>query len=343
MAVVNITGLQREAKNYQKDFRVLPYAILIDVLKILGISLLEVNYKDTIVVEQRKGGVAKPYVAGTLDYITEIAKLSESDLITVKAYAALKDDIESYRAKNVLFDASANKVNNQDKKHPLERDIIAKKVITVAEDIIDALFPSNRNTADKTPMGMVDGFDTIISDAITATDISLAKGNLVNSGALDAPVDGADTTAYDNLITWLRKADEKAKDKPLILRIPPVQLLNVQDALQNKLAVKAVEFEDVLKHIQFRSGLSKLSIASHYCLGTGERMHLTTPGNFDLGMNTFGDIDFVQVRNIFEDPNLVQFWMQWHIGMRITNLHKREFMVNEGVPVANSLSGDYTA
>ncbi len=348
MAAVNITGLAREAKNYQKDFRMLPYAVLINALKVLFISMLEVNYKDTIIVEQRRGGIAKPYVAGTIDYAGEISKLIESDLVTVQAYAALKDDIQTYRDKNVLFDAAANKLDNKTKKHPLERQIISKKVITVGEDIIDALFHSTRNEADKSPMGMVDGYDTIITEAITATDISLAKGNLVNTGdglgdvGLNAPVDGNDTLAFDNLIKWLRKYDEKAKNYPAILRIPPATLLNVQDALQNKLSQKTVEFEDLLKHIQFRSGIPKLSIASHYALGTGDRLHITTPDNFDLGMNTLSDIDFVQVRNPYEDPNLVQFWMQWQIGMRITNLHKRAFMVNEGTPTANALSGDYT-
>ena len=347
MAAVNITGLQREAKNYQKDWKTLPYALLIPVLKQLFISLLEVDYKDTIIVEQRKGGISKPYVSGTIDYISEINKLTESDLITVMAYAALKDDIQSYRDKKVLFDAAANKVNNKTKKHPLERQIVTKKVITVAEDIIDALFFAKRDEADKSPLGMVDGFDTIIDDGITANNISIANKNLVNTGngvddvGLGAPADNNDTSAFENLIKWLRNYDEKMKSKPSILRIPPATLLNVQDALQNKLSQKSVEFEDLLKHIQFRSGIPQLSISSHYCLGTGDRISITTPDNFDLGMNTLSDLDFVQVRNPYEDPNLVQFWMQWHIGMRIRSFHPRGFMVNEGTPVGNALSGDY--
>lgn len=444
MPAVNIESLQREAKNYQKDFRLLPYALLIDVLKEIKVSLLEVDYKDTIIVKERKGGITAPYVAGTVDNTAEISKLLESDLVTELAYASIKDNITNYRDKKVLYDAASNKVNNKTKKHPLERDIIADIVKTTAEDVIDAIFNAKRDTADKSPLGMFDGYETKISDAIAASEISEAKGNLVNTGngiddvglgcplaigyvelltggsgsvdtvkvngiellseavafdtdlpttaaavaanitaktgtAYKASSDGnlikivtldnglsqdgfevkstattittkdtnmvaeSNTKAFDNLIAWLRHVDPKMKNKPLILRITPNVLLEVQDALENKLAQKSIEFEDLLKHIQFRAGLSKLSIVSHYCMGTGNRIHLTTPDNFDFGMNTLSDVDFVQVRNIYEDPNFVQFWMQFGIGTRIVSLHKRVFMTNEGTPIANSLSGDYSA
>ena len=69
---------------------------------------------------------------------------------------------------------------------------------------------------------------------------------------------------------------------------------------------------------------------------------LTQPGNLDLGMNTFGDAGFVQVRSPFEDPNEVQFWNQFEIGMRIKNLNKNGFMISDGSVTGNELSGDYT-
>jgi len=48
------------------------------------------------------------------------------------------------------------------------------------------------------------------------------------------------------------------------------------------------------------------------------------------------------VRNPWEDPNLVQFWLQFDAGARINSVHPYKFIVNEGTPAANSLSGDYT-
>jgi hypothetical protein len=59
-------------------------------------------------------------------------------------------------------------------------------------------------------------------------------------------------------------------------------------------------------------------------------------------MDTLGDEAFVQVRNPYEDPNLVQFWIQGKYGTRIRELHEKAFQINEGSPVANTLSGDYS-
>ena len=77
-------------------------------------------------------------------------------------------------------------------------------------------------------------------------------------------------------------------------------------------------------------------------MGTGQRIILTAPGNFDFGMDTLGDETFVQVRNPYEDPNLVQFWIQGKYGTRIRSIHEKVFQVNEGTPVGLQLSGDYS-
>jgi hypothetical protein len=116
----------------------------------------------------------------------------------------------------------------------------------------------------------------------------------------------------------------------------------VKDALENKkTSYKDVSFANVQSQLQEDCMLPKLQIVSHYALGIGDRLILTEPGNLDLGMNTFSDAGFVQVRAPYEDPNEVQFWMQWEIGMRIKNINKRGFMVSDGSVLSNPLSGDY--
>jgi hypothetical protein len=118
----------------------------------------------------------------------------------------------------------------------------------------------------------------------------------------------------------------------------------VKDALENKkTSYKDVTFANVLTQLKEDCALPNLQIVSHYALGTGTRLMLTEPGNLDLGMNSFSDVGFVQVRDPFEDANLVQFWMQFEIGMRIKKLHKRGFMVSNGTVTSNPLSGDYSS
>lgn len=343
MDAVNITGLQRAAQTYQKDFMLLPYALLIPVLQELKISMLEVNNKDIVIVKERAGGAARPYVAGANTYKNEISRLIERELQTYRAVAPIKDNITNYSTKQVLFDASKNKVNNQSKQHPLERDIIADIITTVGEDIIDCLFHAVRNVADQTPQGMANGFYTLADALIVAGEISTPKGNLVACGDLTAPANATDLTAFNSLRDWLRNIDPKWRQKNAVLYIPYSALINVKDSLENKkTSYKDVTFASLLTQLQEDCGIPNLQMVSHYCLGIGDRLMLTEPGNLDLGMNTFGDAGFVQVRSPFEDPNEIQFWNQFEIGMRIKNLNKRGFMISDGSVTGNELSGDYT-
>jgi len=342
MSVVNITSLQRAAEKYQKDFMLLPYAMLIPTLKELKLNMLEVDNKDIVIVKERAGGAARPYVAGAPNYKGEISRLLERELQTYTAIAPIKDNITNYKTKRVLYDASKDKVNNKTKQHPLERDIIADVITTVGEDIVDCLFHATRDVADQTPQGMANGYHTIIDTLVAAGAITQAKGNLVNCASLAAPADESDLTAFNSLKAWLRNIDHKWRNKNVVLYIPYDSMYHVKDALENKkTSYKDVTFANVLTQLREDCGIPKLQIVSHYALGEGDRLMLTEPGNFDLGMNTFSDVGFVQVRDPFEDANEIQFWNQFDIGMRIKNLNKRGFMISDGSVTSNPLSGDY--
>jgi hypothetical protein len=343
MSVVNISGLTKAAEKFNPDFQVLPYAVLLPEMANLGIRMISVKYKDTLIEKLRAGGISKPYDVNETIIYSNIAKMQERSLVVETSYAAIKDNIRNYREKQVLFDPTANAVNNQTKKNPLEKEIIGAQIITVGEDIIDALFPAARNISDKSPLGMFNGFDTIIDAAIVSGEIAIAEKNLINSGSFTAPADETDTDAFDALVAWLRKASVKfALNQACVLRIPIGLYNNCSDALGNKIRYKNVEFADFVRHLQDKANMPKLQVIKHYALGTGTRITLQVAGNMDLGMNTLGDEQFVQVRTPWEDPNLVQYWMQFDLGARINSLHPFKFITNEGTPVANSVSGDYT-
>ena len=134
---------------------------------------------------------------------------------------------------------------------------------------------------------MADGYNTIIDSLVAAGEIASAKGNLVACGDLTAPVDENDLTAFNSLKAWLRNIDHKWRNKNVVLYIPFDTLYNVKDALENKkTSYKYVTFASLLTQLREDCGIPKLQMVSHYCLGTGDRLTLTQPGNFDLGMNT---------------------------------------------------------
>lgn len=343
MTAINVASLQRAAEKYNPVLQTLPFMMLQQTLSALQINQMEIAAKDILMQFQRKSGIAKPYNADSaIGYNTELGKIIERPLEVKTSYAALKEHIAAYKDSKLILNAVEDqKVDNQLKKHPLEVQYIGAKIKTIGEDIIDYLFHGTYNGSGTTPADMFDGYNTLIAAEIVSGAIAAGYDNLATTGALNTPVNN-DTLAWDALVAFIRSAHPQLR-KNAVLYITDSALFAAIDALGNKLTYKGVmEFDVFLGHLQGTTK-SKLQIVSDPALGTGSRLMLTTPRNLDFGMNTKSDVDFVQVRNPFEDPNIVQFWSQWDAGCRIRSIHAKEFLVNEQTATALPLSGDYVS
>lgn len=346
MASINIASLTLAAQKYQAQLQTLPFMILEPVAKELGINILEVNYKDTRTEYQRKGNLSRPYASGddpdTLA-VSEIGKAVERDLVVETSVLPLVENIRNYREKKIVS-LGDNKVDNQSKKHPQEKLILESVIKTASEDIITCLYPGIRDSSNKSPIAMFDGFDECVNTDIAAGEIAAAKGNYIELGAdpFAAPTSETDYTAYANLLIFLR-ASNKFLRKNGVLYLPDTVLFNIMQALGNKLKYKDVFAADAfLTYLRGEADARNLQIVSHECMGTGDRISLMERGNMDLGLSTVNDHQFVQVRNIYTDPNLVQYWMQWDAGFRINSVQAKKFAVSDGTPVADiTLSGEY--
>lgn len=339
MATITVDDLTRLAVKYQKDIKMLPYAVIAKVLAEHGITLFPgVQNEDIIISFLRKQGIAKPYFPGLTIENSDIGKIEQSKLKVEKAYASVTDNIWNYVEK-IMVSPDEMLGKNKSKKHPFEVKTMMAIIITFAEDILDALFNAERNEADNSPMGLFDGFETKVNKAIVAGKIAAGLGNQVDSGTFPAPLDESDFIAYTRLRDWLRQANPYLLRKGNLL-LPRVVARNCRDALKNKTKQKAATFIDFLEYLNDDID-GNLSMTRSMFMGTGERIYLTAPGNMDFGMNTLGDEKYVQVRNISKDPNEVNYWIQADYGTRWRSFHKKVFMTNTGSLTANALSGDY--
>lgn len=340
--IVNLEGLQREAKNWQNVLRLLPYITMEEVLSKLRITTLEMTQKEDIAITfLRKRGVIRPY-DGNINHNSEVGKPIESSLKLETAYCSMKDNILNYKDKKVLSNAG-EKIDNQTKKHPLEKLILESAVKTWSEDVIDGLFPAKRDTSDQSPLGAFNGYDTIMDNLVTAGEISEVKKNLVSSGEIAEPTSESDVTALTRIIDWFKALNPSMRRGELIWYAPDGVVLNVLAALENKLKyTKDPDVNELAAYIQKKTLISRLTIITDPCLGSGDRFFVTRPGNLEFGMNSKGDNTFLQVRNPWEDPNLVQYYMQADFGTRILIWDQKEFCMNEGTPASLLLSGDYS-
>lgn len=339
---VNVEGLTRASIQYDPILRMLPYNELKARLAAMGFRFISSDKELREVEMQRKGSITQPYVPGaTVEYAEETMKLREAILKPEWGKTAIKENIMNYEDVNVISNSPEN-VDPVTKKHPLELTIIQNVIKTVNEDILDALYHAERDTTDKSPFGLFDGINSIIDTEIAAGDLATGYGNVYNTGAIVAPASATDTAAWDQLVAFMRSADRFLRRNG-ILKLTPKVYFYCSDALKNKLKVNDVVpvslFMQMLTTETDSAATLKLSVEDE--MGTGDRIILTVPDNFDFSLWTESAGNFVQVRTPFEDPNDVQFWMQFKAGERIRSIHKKSFMINNGTAVASQMSGDY--
>lgn len=336
--VINIDELKRYAKTYDGVLRVLPFFSLQEFAQRMRLNVIEVRDEDVLVNFRRKAGNTGPYKAGaSIDYPDEIGKIVEMSLKPELTVSRIKDNIQNYKEKRVISNAG-EPVDHVSKRHPLEKTVIDNMVISHTEDVIFSAFFAERNEGVYSPLTAFTGFFPWIDHFKTTSDISLANQNLVPTGEFGSN-DGVDD--YDRLVNFLRAAHPMLKRGAVLYYSSSVELV-CKEALRKKTsAFKRPTSEEFWEAVKDDAKFPMLQPVTHEAYGTGSALILAKPGMLDLGVNTRRASQFVQVRDIFEDPNDVQFWLQSAYGTRFQDVHRKVFQVNECTNQGVDLAGDY--
>ena len=336
--VINIDELKRYAKTYDGVLRVLPFFSLQEFAQRMRLNVIEVRDEDVLVNFRRKAGNTGPYKAGaSISYPDEIGKIVEMSLKPELTVSRIKDNIQNYKEKRVISNAG-EPVDHVSKRHPLEKTVIDNMVISHTEDVIFSAFFAERNEEVYSPLTAFTGFFPWIDHFKTTSDISLANQNLVPTGEFGSN-DGVDD--YDRLVQFLRAAHPMLKRGAVLYYSSSVELV-CKEALRKKTsAFKRPTSEEFWEAVKDDANFPMLQPVSHEAYGTGSALILVKPGMLDLGVNTRRASQFVQVRDIFEDPNDVQFWLQSAYGTRFQDVHCKVFQVNECTNQGVDLAGDY--
>ena len=336
--ILNIDELKRYAKTYDGVLRVLPFFSLQEFAQRMKLNVIEVRDEDVLVNFRRKAGNTGPYKAGaSIDYPDEIGKIVEMSLKPELTVSRIQDNIQNYKEKRVISNAG-EPVDHVSKRHPLEKTVIDNMVISHTEDVIFSAFFAERNEEVYSPLTAFTGFFPWIDHFKTTSDISLANGNLVPTGEFGSN-DGVDD--YDRLVQFLRAAHPMLKRGAVLYYSSSVELV-CKEALRKKTsAFKRPTSEEFWEAVKDDAKFPMLQPVTHEAYGTGSALILVKPGMLDLGVNTRRASQFVQVRDIFEDPNDVQFWLQSAYGTRFQDVHRKVFQVNECTNQGVDLAGDY--
>ena len=180
---------------------------------------------------------------------------------------------------------------------------------------------------------------------ITRGDVNAARGNFAISGEFAAPTSDTDYTAYENLVEWIGGANTYLRSSiggvPQLLCAETV-LKAARSALRNKLRMQEYpSMQRMLELLREDAMCPNLIVSSHEALGQGSRLTLQKVGNIDVAFNTQAASKFCQIRDIYEDPNEWQFWLQAGYDTRINDWHEKVFRCNEQKNESLDLAGDY--
>lgn len=343
MPSLDLGALTKAQIKYQKEFRLLPFVSLKGTLGNLGINLYpNVQYKDVAKYFLRKSGIMKPYNVGLTVANSNVGKAVESVLEVQKAYASVKDNVWNYYQKEMIAADELLGANKTKTNMAWERVMISSVVKTFGEDVVDALFFGERDLADQTPLGCFSGFETKILALIFAGDIAVLKGNMHTTGALaNNPSTGNGYEVLTALLAMYRAAHPALRKEQTVMMVTTEVGDMYDDAYSAKFHTKPIV--DQFNRTELFGSGGKCKLVRDTAMGTGDRVILTIPGNFDFGMNTESDMQFVQVRlNHYDDPNDVNFWIQADFGSRINSVDKKVFLCNEQTLTSVPMSGDYS-
>lgn len=213
------------------------------------------------------------------------------------------------------------------------------------EDIVYSLFSAERDEDSNSPGGAFDGIYTKMDMLITRGDVNAARGNFAISGEFAAPTSDTDYTAYENLVEWIGGANTYLRSSiggvPQLLCAETV-LKAARSALRNKLRMQEYpSMQRMLELLREDAMCPNLIVSSHEALGQGSRLTLQKVGNIDVAFNTQAASKFCQIRDIYEDPNEWQFWLQAGYDTRINDWHEKVFRCNEQKNESLDLAGDY--
>lgn len=339
---VNITDLSRAAVKYNNVLRELPFFVLNEICRKLGLNIISVQGEDIEINKRRKAGILRPYTKGlTLGQEQELMKFFESKLKPEFVYAEIVDNITQYKDKKVISN-QGEWVDNKTKKHPLEFLLLRDMVISFTEDVAFQLFFAERDETTPSPSTAFTGFFPKMDILVAAGEIAAAKGNLKTTGTFLAPADGDDTEAYDKLVAFVKSGHPLLRSRPSFLYAAENPIDTARRAYRNK--VKSFEYptvEQMLVSLRNDANAPGLQLRQDTILGTGDKLTLAQPGLLDIGVNNESDQEFVQVRTPYKDPNDAQFWIQAAYDTRIKDVHEKVFQTNEQVNTALDLAGDY--
>ena len=334
---IGIDNVKHVADQLQPNIIMGPAYFNKDELKRLGIKVITgVQFKNTAMVLNRKGGTSRRKVVGT-PIESKIGYLTERVMTARIVWNRYRHNEDEFQEKPIQIEGSANF------HYPLTEEIISAIGKTFSEDVYACLFFGDESS-DNASLQLFDGYQTLLNKDIESGAVSTALGNLVPSKAIDKPAGEGDATPWLNWVEWYDKWS------PALKRQNVLCYMSIENG--HNIAAGYAQLNRGLDKVQYIPDANgnfkvaeypKVTFVPSDDFGKGDRMFACPAGNLELGVNTEGAESFVAVRHGSDDDvKDIIFQIQGIYGCRILNVLPSNFVTNDGAIEDSIWQGDYT-
>ena len=334
---IGIDNVKHVADQLQPNIIMGPAYFNKDELKRLGIKVITgVQFKNTAMVLNRKGGTSRRKVVGT-PIESKIGYLTERVMTARIVWNRYRHNEDEFQEKPIQIEGSANF------HYPLTEEMISAIGKTFSEDVYACLFFGDESS-DNASLQLFDGYQTLLNKDIESGAVSTALGNLVPSKAIDKPAGEGDATPWLNWVEWYDKWS------PALKRQNVLCYMSIENG--HNIAAGYAQLNRGLDKVQYIPDANgnfkvaeypKVTFVPSDDFGKGDRMFACPAGNLELGVNTEGAESFVAVQHGSDDDvKDIIFQIQGIYGCRILNVLPSNFVTNDGAIEDSIWQGDYT-
>jgi len=333
---IGIDNVKHVADQLQPNIIMGPAYFNKDELKRLGIKVITgVQFKNTAMVLNRKGGTSRRKVVGT-PIESKIGYLTERVMTARIVWNRYRHNEDEFQEKPIAIEGGAGF------HYPLTEEMISAIGMTFSEDVYACLFHGDENS-NVTELALYDGLHTNINKDIESGDISQARGNLIPCAVIDGPQSEGDDAAWKAWVEWYDKWS------PALKRVQVLCYMSIENG--HAIADAYGQHHRNLKEVNYLPDANgnfkvpeypKVTFVPSDDFGKGTRMVATIPGNFEFGVNNEGDESFVAVQHGSDDDvKDIIFQIQGIFGTRVLNILPSHFVTNGGVIEDSVWQGDY--
>lgn len=314
-----------------------PVLLNADIFAELGIKVLTgVEYRNSIMVFNRKGGTARAYKAGNR-INSSLGYMEERKLEVHLSWNRYPDNIQNYREKEPFSVLGTNGTYEA----PNSEFAIREIGKAYSEDVMSNLFFGNRALGDENALGLYDGFNTLINVEMNAGKIAATNYNYKEIDPIEEQTAGDEAENFrifqDFYNAWHPRL--KAASLVLVLCSPETKMLIVDGYLQKYTGMQSPDAAtDSFRFL----GMPNVKLVANPIVGKGARMIATVPGNLEFGCDTLNDWNKVFVQRNYDDANEIVYQVQSAQGCRIRQITGDKLCVSSGTNTPlDALNGDY--